>query len=133
MEVTTAFADPNLEETGAWADYREGSKIKVARIGNMKFQRALASQSRKNKANTDPERETKILCEAIAETVLLDWDGFTRNGAALPYSKDEAASLLFASMDFRNEVVEIATDMETFRNKRVGESSKNSKSGSSTS
>jgi len=67
-----------------------------------------------------------LLCEVIAETVLLDWDGFENDGKQFKYSAKNAFELLFKHVDFRNEVVEYATTEEIFHREDGEESEKNS-------
>ena len=131
MDIDKAFADPKLESEGVWVSYREGSKVKVARMGNPTFQKHLDAKMRPHKRKQDrgtlsSEIETRVLCEAIAETVLLDWSGFTKDGKDFKYTPDAAAALLIQSMDFRNEISDIALVEEHFRNDETEDLAKNS-------
>ena len=113
MDISKAFADPKLEKAGVWLEYRDGSQVKVARAGNQVFSRAHAARMKphlrkQRDGNMDAEVETRILCEAIAEGILVDWKGFEEDGKELKYTKARASALLISSMDFRNEVVELA-------------------------
>lgn len=130
MEINKAFTDPEIEKEGVWIDYRGGSKIKVARIGNPNFSRVNAAKMKphrkKQRAGTlDEETETRLLCEVIAETVLLGWEGFTDGDKQFKYSKQNAIDLLTKHIDFRNEVVEFATTEEIFHREEVEDSEKN--------
>tara|TARA_R110000751_G_scaffold10671_3_gene38654 strand:- start:2754 stop:3149 length:396 start_codon:yes stop_codon:yes gene_type:complete len=131
MEIGTAFANPEIEKEGTWVDYRDGSKIKVARIGNPNFTRnhtaKLKPYRRKQRAgDLDDALETRLLCEVISETVLLDWEGFDNNGKPFKYTKSAAFDLLQKHIDFRNEVVEIASTEEVFHQELAEDSEKNS-------
>jgi len=126
MDVTRAFTDPRLELDGAWTDYRDGSRVKVARIGNPAFTRALAKSNRTTRAKKqDPEEEQRQLCKIMSETILLDWSGFTRAGEPLPYSSATAYELLMNHMDFRNDISNLAMEGEVFRAERMEEAAKN--------
>lgn len=130
MDISKAFSDPTLEEDGVWVDYREGSQIKIARVGNKRFQKFY---DLKMKPHRRAERagklsallHTEILCECLAETVLLGWKGFTNGTAEFKYSKTNALELLKQSMDFRDEVTAYATDEEAFKQEDEEDASKN--------
>lgn len=130
MDIGRAFADPQKEKEGNWVDYREDSKVKIARVGTPNFQRVYESRlkphRRKQRDGTlSGDVENKILCEVVAETILLDWEGFTNNGKELKYSKKAAFDLLMEHIDFRNEIVELATTESSFYADYVEESEKN--------
>ena len=130
MDIENAFADPEAEKEGVWIDYRGGSKIKIARLGNSKFRRLqsakLKPHLRKYREGTlDDELETNILCEVIAKTVLLGWEGFDKGGKPLKYSEKAATDLLIEHMDFRNDIVDLATKEENFFAEVVEDAEKN--------
>lgn len=130
MDIENAFADPEIEREGVWVDYRDGSRVKVARLGNPLYTRAqdaaLKPHRRKQRAgNMESELETKLLCEVIAKTVLVDWEGFTKNGKEFKYSEKRAAELLVASIDFRNDVVEFSNTEDIFHREHQQDSEKN--------
>jgi len=131
MDIDRAFADPTLEAEGVWVDYREGSRVKIARLGNAAFQKAHESKQRPYRklirdGRLPAQVSNRVLCEALAETVLLDWDGFNKKGKTLKYSAEAATKLLIERMDFRDEIALLATEEETFRQKIDGDSEKNS-------
>jgi len=130
MDTEKTFSNPETEKEGAWADYRDESKVKIARIGNPNFVRVHAARMKpylrqQRNGTLDDELETKVLCDVLAETVLLDWEGFTTGGKALKYSKEAAKDLLAKHVDFRNEVVDLATTEEIFRDNLQEDSTKN--------
>ena len=131
MDIEKGFANPDLEREGVWLDYREDTKLKVARAGNAKFQSVYEAKSkphlRKRRAGTlDAATERRILAEAVAEGILLDWSGFERDGKPLKCSVKEATKYLISSVDFLNEVVEMAAVEENFHADTTEESVKNS-------
>lgn len=68
---------------------------------------------------------TEITREAVAETILVDWEGITREGVPVPYSKEEALSALRQMKDFYELVVGTANSIEHFREARLVELEKN--------
>ena len=130
MDIDNAFADPEIEREGTWVDYRDGSRIKIARIGNPNFTRSQdamfkAHRKKQRAGNLESELETSLLCQVIAKTVLLDWEGFEQGGKPFKYSQERAANLLNQSIDFRNDVVEYASTEEIFHREIVEDSEKN--------
>jgi hypothetical protein len=131
MDIKTSFADPKNEVQGVWMDYRDGSRVKLARLGNPAFQKLFDKMRRPyldmiRRDKMPPERETHILCQCYARTLLLDWEGFEDGGKPLPYSEDAAERLLVAHMDFRNDVTRLAAEEEFFKRQTVEDSEKNS-------
>lgn len=134
MDIDNAFTDPEIEREGIWVDYRDGSKVKVARIGNPNFTRIydakLKPHRRKQRAGSmETELETRILCEVVAKTVLLDWKGFTQGKGEdkkeYKYTEKRAFDMLSKSIDFRNEIVDLAAAEETFHQDDQKDSEKN--------
>jgi hypothetical protein len=74
----------------------------------------------------DTVLETRILCEVVSKTILLNWEGFTNEGKEYKYSRKRAYDLLWGNIDFRNEIVELATVEETFHKDEQEDSAKNS-------
>lgn len=131
MDFDKTFADPSLEKEGVWVDYRDGSRVKICRLGNPRYQRMLDAKRKpyarlERQGRTNSEIETRILCETMAHTILVDWEGFERGGKTLKYSADAAFELLFRSMDFRNEITALALEEEHFRTEEEDEQVKNS-------
>jgi len=130
MDIDSAFANPEAEKEGVWIDYRDGSRIKVARLHNPRFtsayDAAIKPHKRKQRAGTlKTEVETSIFCRCIAKTILLDWEGFEKDGKPWKYSEKNAYDLLQASLDFRNEVTEYSTSEEVFHRDHQEDSAKN--------
>jgi hypothetical protein len=131
FDIVRDTTDPKKEQEGVWMDYLGGSRVKIARLGNANFEnifnRKMApyrKQERKGTLSTDIQ--TKIVCECASESILLDWEGFTKDGKPLKYSKLAAKELLEASVDFRNDMVELAGEQAAFHADYEEDSIKNS-------
>lgn len=117
-------ADLSSVDNGVWKSY-ENSNFLVAHISNMKFQRALARlqqpHRRKLQEGTlDPKTNQAIVCEAMAEGILLGWkDVKTRKGDAVEFNKDNALALLKRDPAFRDWVTDISTQIAHFREEEV--------------
>ena len=144
MDLNRFKADTALEDDGVCitVDAASGCRLKIARIGNRRYREAMARRlkpyRRALRAGTleDPVTE-RITAEVLAETVLLDWRGLERGGSAVAYSREAAAAILSdpAYKDFRDLVVELASDQEAYRERDLEDAEKNfgtSSAGSST-
>lgn len=118
--------DLNKVDEGVWKDY-EGSKLLIAHISNMKFQRALSRlqqpHRRKIEAGTiDPALNKRIVAEAMSEGVLLDWqDVKSKSGETPKYTPALGYVALMKSVDLRDFVSEVATNLSNYRDEVVEE------------
>ena len=113
-------------DEGVWMDF-EGSKFLIAHISNMKFQRALSrlQQPHRRKieqGSIDPNLNKRIVAEAMAEGVLLDWKNVGSVGGETPaYTPKLGMTALMKSVEFRDWVSEIATNMSNYRDEEISE------------
>ncbi len=118
---------------GTWTeDLGDGLKLKIARLKNPNFQREYnrLTQPYQRQIRTgklDPKIEEKIATECLAEAVLLDWENLELDNKKLPYSKENALKVLSdpTLSDFRDFIVELATNFELFREEELEEAEKN--------
>lgn len=132
MDLSNFKTDNKLEEEGSWVQVGKDAKIKVARIRNKKYLKlfkrlAAPYKSSIRKGSLEDSVADDILNKCIAETVLLDWKGLSVEGSELEYSSEEAYKILSNPeyKDFKDMVVEIADDMEVFKNNEEEEDIKN--------
>lgn len=127
MDISKFQTNKSAEEDGIWVDVDgNGTKIKVARINNARykkyFQKITKPYKRQIRNGTLAEElAEKLLVDALANTILLDWKGFTKEGTDFPYSIDNARSFLQESADFRDFVSDAANEMENFRAEELEE------------
>jgi len=123
------------ELNGVWREIdSQGTKILVARAGNRKFEAFLEKIMMEHRSRLrvlrgegiDPVVREELTNRAIAETILLGWEGLTENGVTLEYSKAEAKRLLETYRDFKNIVVEESMRHDAFRLEEQKEAEKNS-------
>jgi hypothetical protein len=119
-------ADIKSIDSGVWADYME-SKFLLAHTTNIKFQRTLARlqqpHRRKIDANQlDPQVSKDILCRAMAEAIVLDWQHvIDRKGEETSYTPDLGYVALSKNADFRDFVSDFATNLTNYRDEEVEE------------
>jgi hypothetical protein len=127
MDISKFQTNKSAEEDGIWVDVDgNGTKIKVARINNARykkyFQKITKPYKRQIRNGTLAEElAEKLLVDALANTILLDWQGFTKEGTDFPYSVDNARVFLQESADFRDFVSDAANEMENFRAEELEE------------
>lgn len=135
MDLSRFKTDTAREDEGVWTtiDASSDAQIRLARIGNRRYREAMARRlkpyRRALRAGTLDESVTeRITAEVLAETVLLDWRGLTADDAPLPYSRETARDLLLnpAYRDFRDLVVELAGELDLYRERDLQEAEKNS-------
>jgi hypothetical protein len=119
-------ADLSSIDSGIWADW-SGSRFLIAHISNMKFQKLLARlqqpHRKKLEAGTlDPQINRDILCKAMSEAILLDWDRVkSQSGAPTVFSPPAALLALQKNPEFRDFVAEFSTEMANYRSEEVEE------------
>lgn len=119
-------ADLSTIDDGVWTEW-SGSRFLIAHISNMKFQKMLARlqqphRKRLEQGALDPQVNRDILCKAMSETVLLNWEKVTSiSGEETPYSPQNAFHALKGDPEFRDFVADFATQMANYRSGEVEE------------
>lgn len=131
LDIFKEFAtDPKLELEGAWIDIGSGCRLLVARGENRRYLDKLEALHKQHKAQLDVGGESadaaaeKIVSEAMAEGILLDWENLQFKGKALKHSVENAKKVL-AIRDFRKLVSRLANDIENYRVKEEADAVKN--------
>lgn len=114
------------QEKGVWTTFG-GSQFLVAHSSALKFQRILtrlqAPHRRKiERGNLDPAVSKEILCQAMAEGLILDWkDVIDSQNNVVPFSTEMAAQALANNYDLRDYLQEFSIDLENFRQEEIKE------------
>jgi hypothetical protein len=124
--------DPTLENDGRWVALGDGAEIRVARWLNDRHRAAAARLREPYKAFDLAGRDLpadvalEITIGGMAEAVLVDWKGLVDDdGQPLPYSTEAAAQELKIK-DFREFVINQATNAGAYRDAEVAATVKNS-------
>lgn len=137
MDIFARFAtDPQKEQDGISMPLDETTKLVIRRFGNEDYQalnRKLRERHKVVLEGTDIKLAEKtsmdILIEAMANHILVGWEGVTYNGTTeLPYSVSNAEMLLKLK-DFRDTVFVISNNAENYRFDKLAEIEKNSSAG----
>lgn len=104
MELSSLRRDPASIESGRWVSDIPGMgdlRLKVRGMSSLAYQstigrlsRALPKDQRQRDGSPQPAAAMRIMGEALHEAVLLDWDGLSSDGAAMPYDAARAKDLL---------------------------------------
>jgi hypothetical protein len=126
--------DDNMEKKGIWIDYGPAGSFLIARAGgsNQKFANILQAKTRPYKFQIDNElidQETgqRLMYEAFAEAVVLDWEGVCdRDGNPIPFSQKNCVKLFEDLPDLFHDLREQASKLANFRQQSLEEAAKNS-------
>jgi hypothetical protein len=132
LDIFSTFAvDEKAEQDGRWVEYGSGVSFLVARAGNAKYNRLLASMYKRNKVALESKGEAaealneSLMGEVMAKTILLGWKGHVAiKGEKLDYSTENAKRLL-AIKDFRRYISSVSEDFESFKAEQEAEDAKN--------
>ena len=112
--------DKVKEKEGVWQDMGDGLKMRIARIGNPKYQKRFEALSKPHRralrrGTLSNEIAEKLLVQCIAETIVLDWEGVEENGKETPFSVENAVRILLEYPELRKYVEDIANEMEGYK------------------
>jgi len=112
--------DKTKEQEGVVHEMGEGLKVRIARIGNPKYQKRFQALSKPHRralrrGTLSDEIAEKLLIQCLAETIVLDWEGLEENGKEVKYSTENAVRILTEYPDLRNYVNDIANEMEGYQ------------------
>lgn len=131
MEINSLKVDQKKAEEGVWFEISEKTRIKLARIGALSYKKEVerlmkpyAHQRLHNKSIPLEIRED-LAIQALAKTIILDWEGFTEDGNPYPYSYENAIKLLRESPPFAEYVTQLASSAEEFFREGVETAGKN--------
>lgn len=104
MELSSLKRDPAKIDGGEWVGDIQGMddlRLKVRGLSSpvvtnlrARKERKVPRKDRLPTGQLKTDVAIRVLGEVLAEVVLLDWDGLTDNGVAIPYSKKLALKYL---------------------------------------
>lgn len=112
--------DKTKEQEGVIHEMGEGLKMRIARIGNPKYQKRFQALSKPHRralrrGTLSDEIAEKLLVQCLAETIVLDWEGLEEDGVEIEYSTENAVKILTDYPELRNYVNDIANEMEGYQ------------------
>ncbi len=119
MDIKNFKTNQDLEENGKWEEFENGCRLLIARAGNKKWKeywKKISKPYRKQikRETLSEEKGNELIINAMAQTILLNWENLLNDGVPLEYSKENAIMVL-SIPDFRETVSEISQSMEAFQ------------------
>jgi hypothetical protein len=131
IDLFDEFAtDAALETAGAPVPYKNGTVFSIARSNNDDFSEAVATALAENRdalavgGKAATELNNRLMAGIMARTILKGWDNVKYRGKPLPYSVENATTLLLHS-DFRVWVKNQSENRQYFKFKLIEEAAKN--------
>ena len=135
-KLSSLRIDSGKDVEGVWTKYAAGIKLKIARLGNPNYRAYMRKIGRPHKAQMrhglmDDDLIETLSKEALAHTVLLDWDNVEDdNGAPIQYTPEKGLAVLEDPeyADLYSFVVDFANSAENYRSQAIQSAVKNSSS-----
>jgi hypothetical protein len=132
-KLSSFKTDSRKSEEGVWTEVGAGFEIRVARLGNPKYQAELKRLGKPHlhgirRQGLESEQLKRIQAKATARYLLLDWRGLEDDdGKTIEYSYEKALELFLDPdyNEFLDIVLEAAGDMELFRVETIEDQIKN--------
>ena len=128
MSIWELYETDLAKETeGFWHTVNKKIKVKLARAGgaNLSFTKAMEEKTREHRkrggafegSNVDVELATDLMKQAFAETIILDWKGFTdrKTDNTVAYTPKAAYEMMVALPDLFNELRDAAGEAANYR------------------
>lgn len=121
MDLHRQFkTDEQKEVDGAWVPLSATARLRVARMGNPRYRECIKRLSAPYRtaglaSAIPPDVYQQLVREAVAETILVGWEGITTDGQPVPYSNAAALTYCTELKDFYDFVLTASDSMETFR------------------
>jgi hypothetical protein len=129
--ISKVSIDPAKDIEGIWIDYVEDIRLKIARMGNPKYeeeQARLTNLTGKTWLDLSEDQKEDIIKEAASSTVLVDWENLQDDEDEIVEYSSEQALQYFKDQRFRyfyRDVMRIALSDERYRANSQDEAVKN--------
>lgn len=122
-----------MEQRGKWFDY-DGARLLVASTNSTAYQERLNELQRPHlramrKGRFSNKLARKLAIEAMADTILLGWEGVELNGKPLEYSREAALKALTDYPKFADDVADFAGTEAAFEDEDDQEGAESLKNG----
>lgn len=137
MKLGKLRTSEQKETEGVWMDAVGNLRLKLARLGNKKYQAYLREISKPHlsairRQAVEAEKVDSLTQRGLAKYVVLDWQNLEDDaGNPVPYSPEKALELLTTLPEFYRMVLEMSNDIEQFREEDTAETLGNSEKFSS--
>lgn len=116
LDITKVYQVTDEATAGKWFDVGNGARLKVAKGGNERHENALKRLRRpyRNMRNIPDDVIDTITIKAMAEAILIDWEGIEEGGKAVKCTPDKRLEYLTAYPDFKEQVANISMNFKNF-------------------
>jgi hypothetical protein len=117
MDLTKYQTEKELEQDGVWIDGPEGCRVKIRSTDTSRYKRAVAKHVRKEgpqKIRKDPDAQTRVGINAMAEEVIIAWEGVKNKGEDLECTLENRKAFLAVS-ELRDWIATEAGDIANFQ------------------
>lgn len=117
-------------EPEIWIDGPEGSRFLIRSTESRPYKNRIASLANQNahRLRKNPTLQQKLAAQAMAETIIVDWEGITDAGEPLPCTEENRLRLVEIP-EIRDLIATEAQDLANFRREGVALDSDDLKSG----
>jgi hypothetical protein len=131
MDLKKNYATDKVAEiAGIEKDFGDGLFIKIARIGNSEYKKFFQKLTKPHqkairRGVLSDEVADRLLIEAMANKIVLDWRGMFEGQTEIQYSTENCIRILTEYPDLKDQINEIANEMESFKTEDDEELEKN--------
>jgi hypothetical protein len=122
LQLNVKSVDLDAAAGGVWIDYDGNISFKIARANHPAYRSAVKRMHKQHKRELEQgtmsdELSEKLLCELMAQHLLLDWKGMKNAGKKFEYSVENATAFLNAPQyeEVRDWIMLQANDIENYR------------------
>ena len=116
LDITKVYRVTDEATAGKWFDVGNGARLKVAKGGNERHENVLKRLRRpyRNMRNVPDDVVDKITIQAMAEAILVDWEGIEENSKAVKCTAEKRVEYLTSYPDFKEQVANISMNFRNF-------------------
>jgi len=116
LDISKVYRVTDEATTGKWFDVGQGARLKVAKGGNERHENALKRLRRpyRSMRNIPDDVIENITIQAMAETILLDWEGVEESGEPVKSTVEKRVEYLTTYPDFKEQVANISMNFRNF-------------------
>lgn len=127
MKLSAFEQDVTKAEDGVWVNLGDGLEVKVARSGSARANKILERLTKPHQraissGAASDELLERLNAEHTAKAIIRGWKGLQdEDGNDIPYSEAKAFEIVLDPKyrDFRDPVLYLSREMETFRKEEV--------------
>jgi len=123
MELKSYVSDETMKKEGVWVPF-DGARFKIRSTDSPAYRRAVEAAAKKRnpaKVRKDIETQTELGIEAIANGVLIDWEGLTDGGTPVECTPANKIAVLTQAVILRDFLATEASDLANFQAEAIVE------------